>query len=72
MGERLTEITRKPWVDSLRYGSGFNDSLSLPYVRQVYVNGLRVDRPNDPIRTPLRMLRATARSLVARRAALRW
>src|SRR5262249_24565705 len=46
------------------YGGGMAEP-SLPYVRQVYVNGLRVDRPGDPIRTPLRMLRALPSTYIA-------
>jgi hypothetical protein len=57
-GESQAGVKRL-WLDPLRFGSDIDtDSMSLPYVRQVYVNGLRVDRPGDPIRTPLRMLRA--------------
>lgn len=55
--ERLDSFTSKPWLDSLKF-SGAMTEPNLPYVRQIFVNGLRADRPGDPIRTPLRILRA--------------
>jgi hypothetical protein len=48
---------KRSWLDSLRFGNGMDDP-NLPYVRQIYVNGLRVDQPNNPMRTPARMLRS--------------
>ncbi len=63
MGERVYTI-RKQWLDSLRYGGGMAEP-PLPTYGSVYVHGLRVDRPGDPIRTPLRMLRAIPSTYIA-------
>lgn len=56
--EHLSGIAKRPWLDSIRFGSFFDD-VSLPYVKRVYVNGIRADVPGDPIRTPARVLRET-------------
>jgi len=51
-------------ADAIRMWNGI-DPLTLNFVRHVYVNGMRVDIPHDPIHTPERMLRSIPMQHVA-------